>query len=277
MIRILGLLFILVPFMAAADSPTRIVSVGGALTETVYALGAGDLVVGSDTTSYFPKAAGETPKVGYMRALSAEGILSLNPDLVILSNESGPPAVIEQLKSAGTNMLSLKAGRTVEDVKQNIQLIGQAISKEPEATNLIAEIDGQAEKLKTAVANLEGRKRVLFILQHSGGAPLVAGQNTAAASIIELSGAVNAVTGYDGYKPLSPESATALAPEVILVTLQGLQQIGGMESVKNIPGIHLTPAAMQGNIIDMDALLLLGFGPRTPAAALELNRRVKDL
>ena len=106
---------------------------------------------------------------------------------------------------------------------------------------------------------------------------MVAGVNTAADSIIRLAGAENVVTGYEGYKPLSPESATSLAPEILLVTSQGVEQAGGVDSIFAVPGLSLTPAAKEKKVVVMDSLLLLGFGPRTADAALELNRKSNDL
>ncbi|MDF2366692.1 hemin ABC transporter substrate-binding protein [Sneathiella sp.] len=276
MIRIFTILFVFISAAAHADAPKKIVSVGGALTETIYALGAGDLVVGSDTTSYYPPAAASAPKVGYMRALSAEGILSLSPDLVVLSEESGPPNVLEQLKSAGVPMLVLDAGRTIEDVKENIKILAKTLDKQGEGADLIAGISKAETALKAAVALEKTPKSVMFILQHSGGAPMVAGSRTAADSVIKLAGATNAVTGYEGYKPLSPEAATSLAPDILLVTTQGLEQSGGKASLLAAPGVSLTPAAKNGYVVAMDALLLLGFGPRTAEAALELNRQLNN-
>ena len=276
MIRILAILSLFISAVAHAEAPKRIVSIGGALTETIYALDAGDLVVGSDTTSHYPPAAASAPKVGYMRALSAEGILSLSPDLVILSEEAGPPTVLEQLKSAGVSMLQLEAGRTIEDVKENIKILAETLEKQREGENLISGINGAVTKLQEAIAAQGTSKSVMFILQHSGGAPMVAGSKTAADSIIKLAGAENAVTGYDGYKPLSPEAATSLAPDILLVTTQGLEQSGGEASLLAAPGVSLTPAAKNGHVVAMDALLLLGFGPRTAEAALELNGRLNS-
>lgn len=276
MIRILTVLLMFISTAAYAEAPKRIVSVGGALTETIYALGAGDMVVGSDTTSYYPAAAAAVPKVGYMRALSAEGILSLSPDLVILSEESGPPTVLEQLKSAGVPMLVLDAGRTIEDVKRNIMSLADTIGKQTESEELISGIDSAVMDLKVTIAAQKSAKSVMFILQHSGGAPMVAGSSTAADSIIRLAGAENAVSAYDGYKPLSPEAATSLAPDILLVTMQGLEQAGGEAAILAAPGVSLTPAAKNGHVVAMDALLLLGFGPRTAEAALELNGRLNN-
>ncbi|MEH6525530.1 MAG: ABC transporter substrate-binding protein [Sneathiella sp.] len=278
MIKVLfSLVLVLISSAALAESPKRIVSVGGALTEIIYGLGAGDLLVGADTTSYFPEQAGQLPKVGYQRTLSAEGILSLTPDIVILSDEAGPPAVLAQLKTAGVSILQIQAGRSLSDVKESINIIGTALDKSEQSSALISDLELSSTQLDNAIAEQKDKKRIMFILQHSGGAPMVAGMGTAASSVIELSGAENAVKGYRGYKPLSPESAIAIAPDVILVTTQGLEQAGGKMSLLNKPGLNLTPAAKQGKVIAMDALLLLGFGPRTAEAAKELNRRTKDL
>lgn len=275
MIRILSAVLLLFTLpVHAADAPTRVVSVGGAMTEIVYALDAGDLLVAADTTSYYPPEAAALPKVGYVRALSAEGVLSLTPDLVILSAEAGPPLVIEQLERAGVSLLKIDTARNVEDVKAHIATVATALDREAEGAALIARIATAEADLKARIAAQGEPKRVLFILQHGGGAPMVAGRDTAADSIIRLAGAVNAVDDYAGYKPLSPESATALAPDVILVTDQGLEQGGGKEAILATPGLSLTPAGQNGRLISMDALLLLGFGPRAVDAALALQEQL---
>ena len=270
-------LLLFLALSAQAGTPERVITIGGALTETVYALGAKDLIVGSDTTSYYPPMAEKLPKVGYQRALSAEGILSLSPDLVILTEEAGPPPVLRQLESAEVEILTLKAGRSLEDVKANIQKIAEALNREETGAALIQKIDAESKKLTDSIATAKYKKRVMFILQHGGGAPLVAGKGTAADSIIALSGAANVVEDYDGYKPLSPEAAVALKPEVILITKRGLEQAGGKESLLNVPGISLTPAGRHGHVIAMDALLMLGFGPRAAQAASVLSKAYEDL
>lgn len=269
-----SLVLCLLAMPALAEGPKRVVSVGGAVTEIVYALGAGDLVVGSDTTSYFPPDAAETPKVGYQRALSAEGILSLNPDIVLLSNESGPPPVLAQIENTGLSLVRLVAGRNLDDVRDNIRTIGDALGLTDRASAMIEDLNHAEKKLKKAVADGMAEKRVLFILQHGGGAPMVAGTETAADSVIALAGARNAVSGYTGYKPMTPEAAVSASPEVILVTTQGLEAAGGAEALGKLPGLALTPAVRNGRVIAMDALLLLGFGPRTVEAAMTLHQKI---
>lgn len=274
---ILTSLLLLCALPAHAEQSIRVVTIGGALTEIVYALEAQDTLVGSDTTSYFPSAAAELPKVGYQRALSAEGILSLSPTLVILTQEAGPPPVLKQIESAGVTLLTLDAGRSIEDVTQKISAIAAALNREEKAKELIEQINAESQKLADITGKQSSRLNAMFILQHGGGAPLVAGKDTAANSIIQLSGANNVVVDYTGYKPLTPEAAVSLKPDVILITSQGLEQAGGKEGLLKSPGISLTPAGKQGNIIAMDSLLMLGFGPRTTQAAQALNQAYNGL
>ena len=270
-----GLVLFALP--AAAEAPRRVVSIGGALTEIVYALEAQEVLVGNDTTSYYPPAAEHLPKVGYQRALSAEGIVSLSPDLVMLTEEAGPPAVLAQLQAANIPVLQLRAGRSLTDVRDAIRVIASALKKDRAGSALIDAIDRQTAELAKVTARHPTDKRVLFILQHGGGAPMAGGRETAADSIIRLSGAQNAVTEYTGYKPLTPEAAAALQPDVILTTARGLAQAGGKDALLAAPGLSLTPAARTGSLIVMDALLLLGFGPRTVQAAATLHEAYQGL
>ncbi|MFT5703697.1 MAG: iron complex transport system substrate-binding protein [Rickettsiales bacterium] len=268
------LIFLTIFLAGNAHATQRIVSIGGANTEIIYALGAENLLVGSDTTSYYPKEAENLPKVGYQRSLSAEGILSLNPDLIILNNESGPASVLKQIKAVGTRVLKLHAARNISDVQNNILIIGKELGKEVEAQNLILKIKKDQKELAQLIKEKQfknlTKKRILFILQHGGGSPMVAGSETAANSIIELSGAFNVVSQYQGYKPLTPEAVIALDPEIILITSQGMQQMGDEESLWKIPGLALTKAGKNKKVIVMDSLLMLGFSPRVAEAALEL-------
>ncbi len=259
---------------AFADGAKRIVSVGGAITETIFALNQQERLVGSDTTSYFPKAAAELPKVGYQRALSTEGILSLKPELIITTDEAGPPPVLHQLQAAGVKLALLKAPREMDDVKANITDIGKLLQAEDNAIALNNKIDLALKKLAEIKAASPEKVRVMFVMNHGNGAPMVAGRETAADSIIELSGAENVVKDYDRYKPLTPEAAVSYAPDVILVSDMTLEQLGGKSKLFDLPGLGQTPAAKGEHVVSMDALLLLGFGPRTADAAIELHQKL---
>ena len=248
----------------------RIVSVGSAITEIIYALGAQELLVGVDTTSLYPEAARSLPQVGYMRALSAEGVLSLRPTTVIATTAAGPKEVVDQLRSAGVEVIVLPDHYDYDSVVLKIEEVGRLTGRSERAAALIAEGRSEMKRLTERLANLPARPRVLFLLSMGGGAPQAAGQGTAADGIIKLAGGTNAAQGYTGYRPLTPESVIASRADYVLVTNQTVTALGGIEAIRNQPALSQTPAGRQGRILAFDTLLLLGFGPRTPRAAVEL-------
>lgn len=256
---------------AHAETTQRIVSVGSSITEIIYALGAEKLLVGVDTTSLFPEAARRLPQVGYMRALSAEGVLSLKPTLVIATTAAGPMTTLDQLKGTGVEVLILPDHYDYGSVILKIEAVGKVTGKTAEAQAMIAQGRAEMANLKTRLATVSAKPpRVLFLLSMGGGAPQAAGANTAADGIIRLAGGVNAVEGYNGYRPLTPESVIASRADFLLVTRQSVEAIGGIEKILAQPALSQTPAGKAGRVLQFDALLLLGFGPRTPEAATQL-------
>lgn len=255
---------------ARAQTPPRLVSVGSALTEIVYALGAEGLLVGVDTTSQYPAAAQALPQVGYMRALSAEGVLSLKPTLVIATTAAGPATTLDQLRATGVEVIVLPDLYDYDSVIAKIAAVGRLTGKQAEAVAMIARGRADMAALTARLAKATGKPRVLFLLSMGGGAPQAAGKDTAADGIIRLAGGANAIDGYAGYRPLTPEAVIASRPDVVLVTRQTAQAMGGAQAVLDQPALRQTPAGRAGKVLEFDTLLLLGFGPRTPQAALEL-------
>ena len=278
----------------APGAPRRIVSVGGALTETLYALGAQAELVGADTTSLHPEAARRLPSVGYARALSAEGLLSLRPSLVVATQDAGPPAVLRQLEAARVPLVLLDADHRFEGVvARTLRLselcgrtaAGQALAGQLQqdwrATQAVVLAVVQAAVQAGMQAAMQGavqarqrspaaRLKVLFVLSHSMAQVRVSGRNTAADAMLAYAGAANALTVFDGYKPLTPEAAIAAAPDIILATDQGLQAAGGIDGLLAAPGLAQTPAGRARRVVAQDALLMLGFGPRLPQAVAAL-------
>ncbi len=253
-----------------AQQPPRIVSVGSSITEIIYDLGAEKLLVGVDTTSLYPEAARKLPQVGYMRALSAEGVLSLKPTLIIATTAAGPAGALDQLKATGIEIMILPDKYDYDSVVTKIAAIGKVTGKVAEADAMIARGREAMKSLAGRLATAKSHPRVLFLLSMSGGAPQAAGRDTAAAGIIKLAGGINAVDGYSGYRPLTPESVIASKADYVLVTRQTVQAMGGRQAILDQPSLNRTPAGKAGKIIEFDTLLLLGFGPRTPEAATEL-------
>lgn len=254
----------------AHPATARVVSVGSSVTEIIYALGAEKLLVGVDTTSLYPDAARALPQVGYMRALSAEGVLSLKPSLVIATTAAGPATTLDQLRATGIEVLVLPDAYDYDSVVEKIDAIGKRVGKTAEAAAMIAQGRAEMAALAGRLKSAPARPRVLFLLSMGSGAPQAAGQHTAADGIIRLAGGTNAVEGYTGYRPLTPEAVIASRADYVLVTRQTVDAVGGIEGVLNQPSLRQTPAGKAGRVLQFDTLLLLGFGPRTPQAATQL-------
>lgn len=255
---------------AAVPTADRLVSIGGAVTEIVFALGAGDRVIAVDSTSYYPPEAKRLPDVGYLRQLVAEPIIALDPSLVLLLEGAGPPTTIEQLRAAEVPLLVVPDDPSVGGIVEKIRVVAAAVGREAEGDALTRSIDAELTRLGAALAEAQDRPRVLFVLAAGNGRLLAAGDDTAAAGIIALAGGRNAVAGFDGYKPLSGEAAVAAAPDLLLFMDRTLDEMGGLDGVAARPELALTPAVQAGRVKAMDGLLLLGFGPRTPQAVREL-------
>lgn len=263
---------------ARATAPRRLVCAGGALTEMVFRLGAGPRLVGVDSTSLHPPAARALPQIGYSRNLSAEGLLALRPDLLLLTAEAGPPAALAQLRAAGVAQWQARAGFGFATLRENLLGLAGALDAVPAGAALDAELAAAEQALAAArEAARRPAPRLLFLLAHAAGQVQFAGAGTAAQALIELAGARNAVEGVQGYRPLSAEAAVAAAPEVLLLTRQGLDAVGGTAGLLRLPGLGLTPAGRQGRVLAEDALLLLGQGPRLPEAVRWLGRHLGTL
>ncbi|XPG48589.1 ABC transporter substrate-binding protein [Variovorax sp. KK3] len=271
MLALLGVGTLALPARAQGAAP-RLVTIGGAITEVVYLLGAEGQLVGTDTTSLFPAAAQKTPKVGYMRQLSAEGLLSLRPDVLITTNEAGPTVVLDQVRSAGVRVEMVAAEHSWAEVQAKVQAVGRAAAREAQARTLQAELDAQWAATQQQVAAAKGRKpRVLFVLSHSAH-PQVSGEKTAADSMIRYAGGINCLSGFAGYRPMNAEALASAAPDVVLTSQQSIEAHGGADKFWERPELALTPAYRKRALVTLDALLLLGFGPRLPQAVGQAHK-----
>ncbi|MGR3621080.1 heme/hemin ABC transporter substrate-binding protein [Pseudophaeobacter sp.] len=272
----LAFLSLFAPLVAQADEPSRIVSIGGSVTEIVYALEQQDRLVARDTTSSFPAAATKLPNVGYARALSPEGVLSVDPDLILATAGSGPPETLEVLKQANVIYIEVPEIYSAEGVVTKIETVGKALGQEQAAAALATKVRvelGSAQALATKVAG-NSPKSVLFVLSTTGGRIMVAGKDTGADGIITMAGAVNAIDDFSGYKQVSDEAIAVAAPDVILVMKRDGDHGLTKESMRSLPALMLTPAAQNGQLVRMNGLRLLGFGPRTATAVKDLSQAI---
>lgn len=267
-----GVAALVAPQSTLPAAAQRIVVAGGDLTEIVFALGVGDRVVGVDSTANHPEAAAERPQIGYVRRLSAEGVLSLAPDLLLAAHDAGPENALTQIAGAGVRVAQAPDAASVDAIPDKIRFVGQELGVIAEAEALATEFQRDLADVQAKVATLRQRPRVLFVLSLQRGTPLVGGTGTSAAEIIARAGGANAAADVDGYKPMSREAVIAAAPDFILMMSQHAERSGGLETVLARPEIALTPAGRSGNAIAMEGMLLLGFGPRTPKAIAQLAR-----
>jgi iron complex transport system substrate-binding protein len=261
---------------STATAGKRIVTVGSSVTEIAYALGAENKIVGVDTSSLYPEAATRLPQVGYQRQLSAEGVLSLKPNLVITVAEAGPPAALQQLEAAGVKVVKISGDNSIDGAKAKIREVAKVLGLEERGETAITKIDAELAKANDCAAGLSSKPKVLFIYARGAGAAQVGGRNTAADEMIKLAGGANAITEFENYKPLTPESLVAAAPDVILLPTRGLESLGGTNGLLKLPGISETLAGKNKRIVTVDDLLLLGFSPRVGEGVLELCEKLRQ-
>ena len=210
--------------------------------------------------------------MGYLRALSPEGVLSVDPTLIISEEGAGPPETIDVLRDAAIPFVTVPETYSREGILEKIRTVGDALDVPEKADDLAARIDLALREAEEKAATVsETPKRVLFILSTQGGRIMAAGTNTAAQAIIEMSGGVNAVAAFEGYKQMTDEAVSAAAPDVILMMDRGGDHAADNSDLFSHPGLAATPAAANNAVVRIDGLLLLGFGPRTPEAVERLS------
>lgn len=253
-----------------AAEPSRVVSLGGSVTEIVYGLGEGDRLVGDDLSSLYPEAATKLPRVGYYRAVPVEGVLSLKPDLVLASEQAGPPDALKRLAGVGVRVVTVSDAPSVDSLKARIRAVAEALGVAPAGERMVDEVTRELARAEAIPAT---RARALLLLNRTG-TPQGAGRDTAANEVMHLAGLVNVLDGQQGYKPLSAEAIGALGPDLIVVTQASLDAGGGMDKFLAQPGIAGSQAAAKRRVVVMDDLLILGMGPRLPLALTQLKQEV---
>ncbi|KAF1021439.1 MAG: Hemin-binding periplasmic protein HmuT [Pseudomonas sp.] len=259
----------------ASDVPQRWVSAGGALSEWVAALGGESKLVGVDTTSQHPESLKALPSIGYQRQLSAEGILSLRPQILVGTEEMGPPPVISQIRSAGVKVEMFSAEPDLPTLQTNLQHLGKLLGDEAKASQLFTEYQQQLDKQKQWVAKAQTTQKapgVLVLIGHAGGKLLVAGKDTAADWVLQQAGGHNLAT-HTGYKPFSAESLAGLSPDVLVFADRAMTGDEARAALfKESPILVATPAARNDRVFELDPTLLVGgLGPRLPHSLVTLS------
>ena len=245
----------------------KIVSLNGAITEIISALGQEDKIVGVDVTSTYPEGIKEKAKdLGHVRSISLENVIALQPTLVLASDKDLNPDLIAKLQEAKIQVKTIHQEQSIEGTKQFIKDVAETIG-DTNYTSLLEKID----KDFAGLTQFETVPKVLFIYARGAGTLMVAGKNTPMQKIIEIAGGKNAVNDFEDFKPLTPEALIQSNPDYLLFFTSGLESLGGIDGALQLQGIEQTNAGKNKQIIAMDGALLSGFGPRVGQGAKELN------
>jgi iron complex transport system substrate-binding protein len=261
--------------MAAEPLPQRWISSGGSLSEWVVALGGESRLVGVDSTSQHPESLRALPSIGYQRQLAAEGMLTLRPDVLIGSEEMGPPPVLAQLRGAGVRVEMLSAKADLTSLQASLQRIGTLLGEPQRADQAFAayqqRLQQQADWLVTAQRQ-QAAPGVLLLLGHAGASPMAGGKDTSADWLIERAGGRN-LASHNGFKALSTEALLALDPEVVIIADRSLSGDAAREALlQQNPALAATRAARNHRLLMLDPTLLVGgLGPRLPDGLAALS------
>lgn len=244
----------------------KIVSLNGAVTEIVAALGHEKEIIGVDVTSTFPENIKTTAKdLGHVRTISVEQIVALKPTVILATEKDLSPELAEKIKGAGIEAHIFKQDFTPEGSKKLIADVA-GVLKHADFKALTDKIDADLAKVQP----IAKAPKVLFIYAR-GNVCMVAGTNTPIEKTIALAGGQNAITEFEDYKPMTPESLVKANPDVFLLFTSGLESIGGIDGLLKMPGIDKTNAGKNKKVIALDGALISGFGPRVGEGAAALN------
>ncbi|MGE9296332.1 MAG: heme/hemin ABC transporter substrate-binding protein [Puniceicoccales bacterium] len=250
---------------ASAKDDQRIVTVGGAATESVFALGAGDRVVAVDLSSTYPEQVRALPQVGYIRNISPEGILSMKPDLIVTTESLGPPAAKSMMKQLKMPIVWLPEPNSVEALEESLNAVAAKVGGEDKAKEIIAGVNEAVENAQADSATWAKKPSVVFFMEPpgAGSAGMAGGEETRSAELIKLAGGENAVTGFKNFQTMSIESLIEIDPDVIIVGMSAGHGTTpeGLAAFKQLPGVASTNAVKNGAIYGVP-LDDLNFGPR---------------
>ncbi len=257
---------------------SRIVSLNGDLTEIIFELGLGENIVAVDiTTSYPPEAAAlgeEGNLVGFGQALSPEAVLRFDPTLVIGDEQVAPPEAIEQLRGAGVPVVILELQTTLDGIATKIGQVAEILAVPAEGQALTERVMADIDAARSLAASAESTPKVAYIYVRGPQIVLLFGEDMATQAMIEGAGAIDAgvAAGVVGPASLTPEALVAAAPDVIVLSAGGLESLGGIDALLEIPGIAETPAGRDRAFLPFEEAYFFNLGPRAGQALDELVR-----
>lgn len=246
----------------------RIISLNGAVSEILVALGHQQELVGRDVTSTFPEVVMDSVlDLGHVSTISIEAVMNLKPTLILGVDNDADRNFLQKIESSGISHKFFHREFSAEGTKELVRNIAD-ITGNSAYQPLFEAIDKDLEQIQV----FEYKPKILFIYARGAGNLMVAGSDTPFEKIISMAGGENAISGFPGFKPLTPEALLNHNPDVLLLFDTGMKSIGGVEGLLKIPGVSQTKAGKNKAFIAMDGSLLSGFGPRVGLAAHQLNQ-----
>ena len=247
------------------DNSVRVVCLSKHLTEMIFALGKGSLIVGRDLTSNYPDSTATITSVGYHRALNPEGIISLRPTIVIHSNDIGPDQVIPQIEKAGLTVKVFPQSNTLDSSRIVLKMLAEYFGVPQRADAILKQMDMDLVKQQSLRKKCVDSPTVMVIQygQASNRFFILSGRKGAADKMIEAAGGRIALYNGMGSRDLSGEAIAKANPDIILATDVGFEKLGSAEAFSQLPGVAVTNAYKNKKIFKVMEHDLVYFGPRT--------------
>lgn len=258
-------------FIQPVFADERLISIGGDVTEILYAIGAEKDIIGRDSTSTVPQIVEKLPDVGYMRQLNTEGILALKPTHIIATSVAQPSIVLEQLQSAGVKVDRVPLQYSVEGVVEKILKLGELTQRQPQAVELAEKFANEVK----AIPNSSLDVSVLFVINRAGGNQMAAGKETVADTAIRLIGAKNAMSNAARFAPISQEGVIAANPDLLVLTSQSLKSFASPDDVWKLPGLAHTNAGKHKQLVVVDDIAFMAFGLTIPQELKKMREAVE--
>ena len=259
----------------AAKDFARVALAGGSITETVYFLGLQHRIVAVDSTSLYPEDAKRLPNMGYVRALSAEGVLSLNPTLVIGENDMGPPYVLQQIERTNVELVRIDEENSALGILRKVECIASVLGQaETGGDRISSDLMPLAERLAEIGEQVEIRPAAAFILSMGDGTAMAGGNSTSADGFLRMAFTQNSFVSFDGWKPVSAESLLNASPEFLVIAPMDQDLTDTAEQLRGLDAIRDLPAVQNRKYVIVESMASLGFGPRTLSTAVSVAEAI---
>ena len=249
----------------------RIITIGGCVTETVFTLNQGHKVVAVDVSSTIPYKIKKLPQVGYIRAISSEGILSMSPDYILTTTDIGPPKVVEQLRKSGVKMEIFKSPQSVGEIIDLVDSISIILDVEDEGLLTIDKMKKDSEIINRKIGDYEFSPKVVFFMNPTAGSLTAAGNNTRADYLIKFIGGNNIFKDeFSKYKKVTKEQIINFNPDIILVSSYSSSDQKSSSIFTDSNEFRSIAAVLNDRVIDISMGDFLSFGPSLTSNVLEL-------